>query len=118
MAGYDSTVFLSSAAMADRERLHSAGDGDVEEPALFIERGLGLGTRVRQQAVFHANDVDVGKLQPFATVHRDEGHGVAWRLVLLVLALVIQANLFEESLETVEGRLRGRFGIIQGGDEV
>ena len=108
MAGHEAAVFLPPAAMADRERLHGAGDGDVEQAPLLVERALRLRARVRQQAVLHADNIHVGKLQPFATVHRDERHGVARLLVLFFLAFVIQGDLFQEGLQAVERRLRRR----------
>ena len=48
---------------------------------------------MRQQSVFHADNIDMGELQPFVTAHRDERHGVAQGFVLLILALVIQGDL-------------------------
>ena len=59
-----------------------------------------------------------GKLQPFATVHRDERHGVARRFVLFLLALVIQGDLLQEGLQAVERRLRGGAGAVQRRNEV
>src|SRR5437870_714517 len=55
MAGDRLPVFFSGGAMADGERLHGAGDGDIEEAALFIERAFGFGAGVREQAIFHAD---------------------------------------------------------------
>ena len=59
MAGHQAAVFLPPAAMADGERLHGAGDGDIEQAPLLVERALRLRARVRQQAVLHADNIHV-----------------------------------------------------------
>ena len=84
MAGEQLAVFLASGAMADVQGLLGAGDGHVKEPPFFIQGAFHFGTRVRQQAFLQSDDKNMGKLQALATVHGDQGHGVAGSLFFLL----------------------------------
>lgn len=105
MARHELAVFLSPAAMADGQCLHRAGDRHVKEPPLFVERAFGFRALVRQQAILHADDIDVRKLEALATVHGDERHGIAARFVLF-LAFGIEHDVFKKILQSLKQRVR------------
>ncbi len=85
--------------MAQGQRLHGAGDGDIEKAALFVQRALHFRAGMGQQAVLQSDNMDVRKFQPLATVNGDERHGVTGGF-LLFLALGIQHQIIEEILQT------------------
>ena len=55
---------------------------------------------MRQQTVLNADQVDVRKLQTFATVHRDQGDGVALQ-VLFLLAFAIKRKVLQKGLQAI-----------------
>lgn len=44
MAGHGLAVFFAGGAVAQGQGLHGAGEGDVEEAALFITRAFDFGS--------------------------------------------------------------------------
>ena len=58
--------------MRDVEESLGARDGDVSQAALLFEFGdVGRGTRVREEAIFEADDEDEWELKTFGRV---DGH--------------------------------------------
>ena len=88
----------------------------VAEPALFVDC-VSLGFErplVRQDAFFHADQIDVRKLQPLGRVHRHQGDGVVLQLIFFVVAAVAgsQCEVVEKASQR---RLAGMLLIVGRG---
>ena len=59
-----------------------------------------------QQAVFQTDHVNVGILEPFATVHCDQRDGIV-ACFLFFLALAVQRQLLKKFLQSLRGFERG-----------
>ena len=81
-----------------------ASDADVGQPSLFFQFG-GLGQRagVREHALFHAQQEDVGELESLGRVQRHQHHAV---VVVEVVGVGHQRDLLEELVDP--GVLAGR----------
>src|SRR5437667_9412785 len=102
IARRDLAVFLAASAMADRQALHRARDGNVEQAAFLVERAVLFGPGMREQTVLQADDVNVGKLQSFATVHSDQRDRITFFLCFL-FALALECEFFQKGFQTFGG---------------
>src|SRR5437667_60788 len=109
--GLELAATLSSAAMTQSQPVHRAGDGDIEQPALFVERALSARARMRKQTILETDDINVRKFQALATVHRNERDRVAG-VFPFFLALVIERQFFEKALQSFRWRQRPALPLV------
>ena len=108
LTGARAAEFHPVAAMAQRERLPRAGDADVEQAALFVDRAFGFRAVVRQDAFLQADEIDMVELEAFGRVHRDQGHA-AFRfdvVLFVLLAFLVEHDFVEKTAQALGGATR------------
>src|ERR1700730_5202949 len=69
-------VLQAVRTMGDRQPAFRPGNSKVKKTTLLVQVTFQLGSAMRQQTLFQAEQKNLRKLEPFCCVKGDEGHSI------------------------------------------